>query len=183
VSSAAGIIFLFDPFCSTEFRSMMKESDDPETDEDQSDRHDVILAEMKVRVQKLRNLPSSEKVSTPLAVVVGKSDMWIHALPKPVRTDLISDGQLNLPALTENSAMLRAFLMKHAPKVVGNAEAFSSNVQYFAASSFGHVPPVVQTATGFTSAPDPTKLKPFQVDGPPLWILSQVTPELVTAQT
>lgn len=183
VSSAAGIIFLFDPFCSTEFRSMMKESDDPETDEDQSDRHDVILAEMKVRVQKLRNLPSSEKVSTPLAVVVGKSDMWIHALPKPVRTDLISDGQLNLPSLTENSAMLRAFLMIHAPKVVGNAEAFSSNVQYFAASSFGHVPPVVQTATGFTSAPDPTKLKPFQVDGPPLWILSQVTPELVPAQT
>ncbi|MBO93594.1 MAG: hypothetical protein CMI32_01680 [Opitutales bacterium] len=179
VSSAAGIIFLFDPFCSAEFRSMMMESDNPETGEDQSDRHDVILAEMKVRVQKLRNLPSAEKVSTPLAVVVGKSDMWIHALPKPVRTDLISDGQLNLPALTENSALLRAFLMGNAPKVVGNAESFSSNVQYFAASSFGHVPPVVQSADGFKSAPDPTKLKPFQVDAPPLWILSQVTPELV----
>jgi len=183
VAKAAGIIFLFDPFCSTEFGSMMKESNDLEAVEGQTDRHDVILAEMKVRVQKLRNLPSGEKASTPLAVVVGKSDMWIHALPKPVRTDLISDGQLNLPALTENSAMLRTFLMKHAPKVVGNAEAFSSNVQYFAASSFGHVPPVVQTATGFTTAPDPAKLKPFQVDAPPLWILSQVTPGLVPSRT
>ena len=131
VSSAAGIIFLFDPFCSTKFRSMMKEGDDRPTDEDQSDRHDVILSEMKVRVQKLRNLPSGEKVSTPLAIVVGKSDMWIHALPHPVRTDLIADGQLNHSVLAENSTMLRQFLMEHAPTVVGNAEAFSSNVQYW----------------------------------------------------
>jgi hypothetical protein len=183
VSSAAGIIFLFDPFCSTEFRSMMKERDESESGVNQTDLHDVILAEMKVRVQKLRNLPSGEKVSTPMAVVVGKSDMWIHALPHPIQTDLFTNGQLNLPTLAKNSAMLRAFLMKHAPKVVGNAEAFSSNVQYFAASSFGHVPPLVPFEDGKKSAPDPARLKPFQVEVPPLWILSQFTPGLVPSQT
>ena len=79
--------------------------------------------------------------------------------------------------------MLRQFTLEKAPRVVASAEAFSSNVQYFAASSFGHVPPRVQSATGFTTAPDPAKLKPFQVETPALWILSQVSPGLVPSQS
>ena len=69
--------------------------------------------------------------------------------------------------------------MQHDPKVVANAEAFSSCIKYFAASSFGHTPTDVQTAQGFVPAPDPEKLHPHMVEIPPLWILSQTIPSLI----
>ena len=179
VSNAAGIIFVFDPFSSVEFLKLMKDSSDPQKNHHRDDYHDVILAEMKVRVQKLQNLPSGKKTDTPLAIVVGKSDGWKHALPTQLREDFIVDGKLNLPALSENHNLIREFLMQHDPKVVANAEAFSSCIKYFAASSFGHAPADVQTAQGFVPAPDPEKLHPHMVEIPPLWILSQTIPSLI----
>ena len=183
VSHAAGILFMFDPFHSPEFRELMRDQGDPQLGNPVIDQHDVILSEMKVRVQKLRNLPGHEKVTTPLAVVLGKSDGWIHALPTPLRTDLNADGCLNQLAIDENSATLRQFLMEKSPKVVANAESFSNSVKYFAISSFGHVPVAVQTKTGFTQAPDPARLEPYMTESPVLWILSKTTPELVPSQT
>ena len=183
VSHAVGILFMFDPFHSPEFRELMRDQGDPQLGNPVIDQHDVILSEMKVRVQKLRNLPGNEKVDTPMAVVLAKADGWLHALPTPLRTDLNADGRFNHLAMDENSAMLRQFLMEKAPKVVGNSESFSSNVKYFAVSSFGHVPVAVQTGDGFSQAPDPTRLDPFMAEAPVLWILSQTTPELVPTQT
>jgi len=179
VSSAAGIIFLFDPFSSVEFLKLMKDSHDPQRNHYRDDYHDVILSEMKVRVQKLQNLPPGKKTDTPLAIVIGKSDGWKHAMPAPLREDFIVDGKLNLSALSVNHDMIRKFLMQHDPKVVANAEAFSSCIKYFAASSFGHAPTDVQTAQGFVPAPDPEKLQPHLVEIPPLWILSQTAPNLI----
>jgi hypothetical protein len=183
VSHAAGILFMFDPFHSPEFRELMKDQGDPQLDKPVIDDHDVILSEMKVRVQKLRNMSANESVATPLAVVLGKADGWLHALSAPLRTDLNIDGRLNQLAMDENSAMLRQFLMEKAPKVVANAESFSSNVKYFAVSSFGHVPVAVQTDAGFTQAPDPSKLNPLMTEAPVLWILSLTSPELLPTQT
>ena len=183
VSNAAGIIFIFDPFSSVEFLKIMKDGPDPQKNHYRDDYHDVILAEMKVRIQKLQNLPSGKKTETPLAIVIGKSDGWKHALPAPLREDFIVDGKLNLSALSVNHDMIREFLMKYDPKVVANAEAFSSCIKYFAASSFGHAPTDVQTAQGFVPAPDPEKLRPQMVEIPPLWILSQAVPYLITAFT
>ncbi len=183
VSHAVGILFMFDPFHSPEFRELMRDQGDPQLNNPVIDEHDVILSEMKVRVQKLRNLPGHEKVTTPLAVVLGKSDGWIHALPTPIRTDLNADGRLNQLAVDENSATLRQFLMEKSPGVVANAESFSNSVKYFAVSSFGHVPVAVQTKTGFTQAPDPARLKPYMTEAPVLWILSHATPYLVLSQT
>jgi hypothetical protein len=195
IAVAAGTIFLFDPFQSLEFRALMKESSDDQLNWEMGDNQDVILAETKRRVNKLNAIKIGEKPNTPLAVVLGKCDGWEHALinyllekgiiqtgEPPLRTDLFVDGCLNRQALEENSGYLRQFLFDNCPTLVANAEAFSSNVKYFAASSFGHVPMTVQTSTGFTTAPDPAKLKPFQVEIPPLWILSEVSPGLIACR-
>ena len=182
VSHAAGILFMFDPFHSPGFRELMRDQGDPQLENPVIDDHDVILSEMKVRVLKLRNLPGNEKVLTPLAVILGKSDGWLHALPTPLRTDLNADGRLNPLAIDENSDTLRQLLMEKSPNVVANAESFSKSVKYFAVSSFGHVPVPIQTKGGFTQVPDPARLKPYMAEAPVLWILSQVVPELVPTQ-
>ena len=44
------------------------------------DQQSVILSEMKVRIAKLLKLELMQQIDTPLAVVVGKCDAWIHLL-------------------------------------------------------------------------------------------------------
>ena len=179
VSKAAGILFMFDPFHSPGFRDLMRDGGDPQLEAPVIDEHDVLLSEMKVRVQRLRNLSANEKVNTPLAVIFGKADGWTHALPTPLRENITEAGRLNQSAISENSAMLRQFALEKAPRVVANAESFSANVKYFAVSSFGHIPVAIQTPQGFGQAPDPARLKPFMAEVPVLWVLSKTMSGLV----
>jgi hypothetical protein len=59
---------------------------------------------------------------------------------------------------------------------VANAEALSTNVKFFHASSFGHTPLKIGPSE---YVPDPAKLQPVHVEVPLLWILSQVCPSLL----
>jgi hypothetical protein len=48
---------------------------------------------------------------------------------------------------------------------------------FFAVSSFGHTPVKITTdGREVAYVPDPTKLRPVQVEVPLLWILSQIHP-------
>jgi hypothetical protein len=59
--------------------------------------------------------------------------------------------------------------------VVANAEALSTNVKFFAVSSFGHTP--IKIAPG-EYVPDPARLEPEFIEAPLLWILSRICPAL-----
>jgi DNA-directed RNA polymerase subunit RPC12/RpoP len=175
VASAAGIMFLFDPYNSPEFRKSIRDNKDPQHEVEVLDSQDIILAEMRARIQTIRNLRADETIQTPIAFIVGKCDAWIHLLNgKPLRNP-VRDRKLDLAAIEENSGVIRALLYQLCPAVVANAEALSSNVMFFAASSFGHAPVKIGPNK---YAPDPTKLQPMFVEIPPLWILSQVCPNL-----
>ena len=65
--------------------------------------------------------------------------------------------------------------MDTCPGVVASAESLSSNVCYFPVSTFGHTP--VKVDAGYS--PDPRRLRPFQVEIPVTWILSELIPGLV----
>jgi hypothetical protein len=120
-------------------------------------------------------LRPGESIHTPVAFVVGKCDVWLHLLNgKPLR-DPVLDGKLDIAAIEENSNIVRALMYQLCPAVVANAEALSSNVMFFAASSFGHTP--IKIGPG-EYVPDPAKLQPAFVEIPLLWILSQVCPAL-----
>ena len=80
VASAAGILFLFDPFNSPEFRARMNGTLDPQMEKLVIDQQDIILAEMRARIHYVRNLPLGEKIQTPVAFVLGKCDAWSHLL-------------------------------------------------------------------------------------------------------
>ena len=176
VASSAGVFFLFDPFNQPEFRKRLGKTPDPQLENPIVDQQEVILAEMKARLGKLKRLPGNERVDQPMAVLVGKSDAWIHLLgPEPLANPL-AKGALDQNAVDVNSERVRKLLLEICPTVVANAETISDNIRYFPVSSFGHPP--IRVASGDV-VPDPKHIDPFMVDVPPIWILSQIAPEIL----
>lgn len=177
VASAAGIMFLFDPFNSPEFRRLLKDLPDPQMEKPVVDQQDTILSEMKVRIQNIRNLRIDERLKTPLAIMVGKCDAWMQLLgDNPFKQPLLK-GALSMEAVQFNSRKVRDLLLSVCPTVVANAEALSCSVLYFPISSFGHTP--VKIGPG-DYVPDPAKLEPILVEVPMLWLLSHISPDVVT---
>jgi hypothetical protein len=176
VASSSGIFFLFDPFNHPDFRRRLRTSD-PQLENPIVDQQEVILAEMKARIHKLRRLPGMERIEQPLAILVGKCDAWLHLLgPEPLVNPLVNRG-LDVSAIEVNSERIRKLLLEICPTIVANAETISSNIRYFPVSSFGHPP--VRVASGDV-VPDPKHIDPFMVDVPPLWILSLIAPEILS---
>jgi hypothetical protein len=179
VASSSGIVFLFDPFNSPDFRREISDRSDPQLERPVVDQQSVILSEMKVRIAKLLKLGLMEQIDAPLAVVIGKCDAWVHLLgPNALRNPIV-DGRLDLEALAHNSGQVRELMKRICPPIVANAESISRRVLFFPVSSFGHAP--VRLGPG-DFVPDPKQLKPFQVEMPMLWILSCVEPSLVPTQ-
>jgi DNA-directed RNA polymerase subunit RPC12/RpoP len=175
VATAAGIVFLFDPFNNPEFRRRMRDTKDPQLEKPIVDQQDIILSEMRARIISLRNLRAGEKLRTPVAFVVGKCDAWISLLDgSPIRNP-VHKGWLDMAALETNSARLRALMYEVCPAVVANAEALSENLLFFAVSSFGHTPIRIGPSE---YVPNPSLLAPVFAEVPLLWILSQLRPDL-----
>jgi len=178
VASSSGILFLFDPFNSPEFRRQIADQADPQMEKTVLDQHSVILSELKVRIAKLLKKPLVDQIEAPLAVLIGKSDAWIHLLGAPPLRNPVQPGKLDLDALLENSHRVRRLMMSVCPEIVANAESISRYVLFFAVSSFGHAP--VKVGPG-DYVPDPRLLRPYQVEAPMLWMLSRIAPGLVNA--
>lgn len=179
VSKASAIMFLYDPLGNPMIRQRLRGLgvEDPQINSDFSDYQSVILAEMKTRIAKIRNLGPDAQLDVPLAFLVGKHDAWggIFDDPKAQPRPVVRDGKLDLEAIDENSWQARVFLNHFCPSVVQNAEALAPKIKYFPISAFGHTP--VPTAKGF--APDPQRIKPRLVEAPILWILHQIRRDLV----
>jgi len=180
VASASGILFLFDPFFSSEFRNRLADSKDPQIENLFVDQQDVILSTMRSWIHQLRHLRATEKIDTPLAVLVGKCDAWMHLLGEGALQNPVREGWLDSAALQHNSRLIRTLLMEICPSVVGNAESLSSDVLYFSVSSFGHTPiKTVLKSKEERALPEPSKLKPIFVEVPLLWLFSKLSPQFV----
>jgi hypothetical protein len=180
VSVADGIMFLFDPFNSPEFRRALGDTVDPQMEKPALDQQDTILAEMRNRIFSLKHVAAGQKVDTPLAVILGKCDAWYHLINPEGPPNPLANGSLNLNVLYQTSARLRDFLLEVAPSIVANAETLSDTVVFFPVSSFGHTP--VKIGEG-DYVPDPEQLRPVLAEVPPLWLLSCANPELFPSTT
>ena len=190
LAASSGIIFLFDPTYNTEFRSRLREHHDPQLKvSGHADIQDTILAEANVRVKKVLGLDATSKIDKPLAVVVGKLDVWRDLLRSDSLAQAVNGGDFDQLAVYENSQVTRELMLDVCPQIVASAEAISSNVRYFPVSSFGCSPEVigyVKTPNGEdipTLSPNPAKLNPILVEIPVLWILSQIEPQLIPSRT
>ena len=80
VATSSGIMFLFDPFNNPDFRHQISDRGDPQLEKPVMDQQSVILSEMKVRIARLMQRDLLEQIDTPMAVLIGKCDAWIHLL-------------------------------------------------------------------------------------------------------
>src|SRR5665213_4611924 len=95
---------------------------------------------MKVRIAKLLKLELMQHIDTPMAVLIGKCDAWIHLLGSDPLREPVTDGHLDLEALAHNSLQVRQLMKRICPQIVANAESISRRVLFFPVSSFGHAP-------------------------------------------
>jgi hypothetical protein len=180
VASSAGILFLIDPTSHPQFRARLRDHHDPQLTLNIADGQDAILAEMGVRIRAISGHGIHTRVDTPLAIILGKCDVWEHLLPGEPLIRPVRNGRLDLARLNDNSARIRDLLLEIDPALVAIAESISNRVQFFPVSSFGHSPvPIKDGPNTGKLAPDPTKLTPRMVEIPMLWVLSLIAPNWV----
>ncbi len=186
IAVASGIFFLFDPLSNPEFRRKLTGQSDPQLNDHKAlhiDQQDILLAESETRIKEILGLSASERISTPLSVIVGKSDAWLHLLGEQPMLPAIADGdngpRIRPDHLRANSERVRKLLLEVCPSIVANAESISSDVHYFAASPLGHAPVPFTDSHGVNKiGPDPTRLDPQRVEDATLWVLSKIAPSM-----
>ncbi len=184
---ADAILFLFDPTANPGFRNLLRDGSDPQLRYNlyRPGRQAILLAEAEMRLRTKLNLPPTEKLNVPMAVIIGKCDTWLHLLgPEPLlpatRNGMFMPEHINL-----NSSRLRQFLFNIAPHICANAEAISSNVRYFAASALGASPVEFkdETSGSILIGPASGEVHPFRVTDPVIWALHEVAPALIPGAT
>ncbi len=180
VANSAGLIFLFDPTANTRFKAKLVGVEDPQLSlKGRIDQQDSILVEMETRIKRVMGLSREDRINTPLAFVVGKCDTWAPLLSSPLEPIMLA-GKLDLEAVKRNSDRVRAVLVNLCPGLVASAESLASTIQYFAVTSFGHNPVMIQNGPNKGRiAPDPQRLAPAHVEEPVYWILHLSSPELI----
>ncbi len=180
VATSSGLIFLFDPTANARFKARLVGVDDPQLSlKGRIDQQDSILAEMETRIKRVMGLAHDQRIATPLAFVVGKCDTWEKLLDSPLET-VMRDGTLDLAAIDRNSARVRRVLVDLCPGLVASAESLAEEIRYFAATSFGHNPVIIQQGPNKGRiAPDPQRLAPAHVEEPVYWLLHRASPELL----
>ena len=179
VATSSGLIFLFDPTANARFKSKLVGGEDPQlTLKGRVDQQDSILSEMETRMKRVLGLAQDERIKTPLAFVVGKSDTWEKLLSSPLET-VVKSGALDLAAVARNSARVREVLIALCPGLVASAESLAEQICYFAATSFGHTPVTIQAGVNKGRiAPDPQRLAPAHVEEPLYWLMHLASPAM-----
>lgn len=172
VANSAALFFLFDPTSSPEFRKRLEGNPDPQLKiEGRIDQQYILLAELEARIRKLKHLGLRDPIETPLAILVGKSDLWNPMLLNKKLENPLTPSGLNMEQIESNSKALRELLMEYNPTLVANADSLSTEVAYFPVSALGHSPKALENGA---LAPDPEKIKPDMVEVPVLWAMKKI---------
>ena len=131
---------------------------------------------MAVRIKRLLHMAGGRKLRSPLVMLIGKSDVWLHLIGAERLKSPLRPNGLDLRIVAANSRLIRDFVQSLCPEIVANAESLAEEVVFFPVSAFGHTP--LKLPDG-RIAPDPNKLNPLGVDVPIIWALSRVVPGLI----
>ena len=188
VAKASALFFLYDPLLNVDVRKDLHsvESDQLEVSAGISDQQTSILAQMNVKISRVLGKSTAERLDLPFAFMIGKCDIW-HSLVADfdkLRNPISKDGRLRMSVIDSNSEIMRNFMNEYAPELVATVERLSNQVRYFPISAFGHKPRsyTIQQADGSEFqeiAPEPEKIKPYLIETPTEWAISQVIPELI----
>ena len=179
---ASSLLFMFDPVPNQEFREKFRHKEDaPDWEFDYHDAQEVIFPQM---INDLcRPNDCTSKACKPLAVLLMKSDLWMHLMPhsEEIQDPVTEDG-LDLEIVDRNSAICRDFMAGMNTTIGPRAAEFiSEDVRYFPVSTYGHKAVAVRDEDGGIRGigPDPHRLQPFQVEVPVIWALSRLAGNLI----
>jgi hypothetical protein len=175
VAHSDAIFFLVDPTTLPGFRKRLEFHPDPQLKyQGRIDQQDVLLSELEIRIRKALGMGVHEKIQRPLAVLLGKSDIWMSLMDKTQFRQPIEDRLLSQESFLHNSNIVRQLLLELAPSIVANAESISNHVRYFPVSAFGHSPTRLPSGS---LVPNPSRIRPHLIEIPTLWALSQQMPK------
>lgn len=182
LEAASAIFFLFDPTADIAFRKIIKtDGAAPMANgHPKRERQALMLSEVEMSVRAALHLPPEKKLDVPLAVIIGKSDIWQDLLGSEPLLPSVRNGQFQPKFVDANSTRLRQFLFNISPNICTNAEAISKNVHYFAVSSFGSATVNTTDEHGNSyTVPTDGKVRPNRVSDPVLWALYCKEPSLL----
>lgn len=185
LAMARTLMFLFDPTQDPRFRAKLKDlSHDPQVVSPlQTVRQETILSEAAQRVRKHRSMSGYEHHTTPLLVLVGKSDIWRPLLKIDIGDEpFVSSAsggpaRLDLKHVERVSAAVRELLLQVTPEVVAAAEDFSNEVVYLPVSALGLSPRREDALDGLYVRP--RDVKPSWASVPLLYAFARWTTGLV----
>ncbi len=191
MASAQGLLFVFDPTQETRFREACSHrSQDPQWADARMSRQTSLFGEAVSRIQRFKSLLPTDRIETPLIVILPKFDAWnslanIDRLPDPWRNRKGSDG---LPCLEFAADVVktvsqgcRQLLQNYAGSMLASIESSFDPTRIFYV-------PVSATGCG-PSGQDPSgryyhrfgDIKPMWAEVPLLMIMHQVAPGLLPA--
>jgi hypothetical protein len=187
VAKASALFFLYDPLVNIDIKhALIKVESDQLKLDSVPDQQASILSQMNVKVSRALGKPTAQKLDAPFSVVVGKCDVWHSLVPDwdKIADPTDKDKALDQGIIDANSDIIRRFLNEYAPEIVASVERISRTVRYFPVSAFGHKPKkqtlTAEDGTKFEDvAPDPSKIKPFMIEAPTDWAISQTVPDLI----
>lgn len=184
VAVADGLFFLFDPTTSRPFKKIIGNKEDPQLyQKGKLDQQEVIMAETITRISTVLNLRSGQRINKPLAVMVGKCDLWEEYLDTPLRP-IYCNGGISQSVIQSNSDTIRRFLLNLHPALCTAAESLSTDVRYFAISQLGCSPKEFTDPVygGTKIGPDPNMLNPRYVCDPTYWVLSRLSSDFIPSR-
>ncbi len=180
LSSSDAIMFVFDPTQDLRFRQACKQPvNDPQMNAASADvevrrsnvNQSTILTEMISRIKTHSRLAGSERIKTPLLIVLTKLDAWKQLVDFP-HYDQPWNPVQNAPIYVYNakrveqySQKLRTLLLDLIPDLVGTAEANAEKVVYIGVSATGTAPEI--------GDPGPDGKRPLQyrpANIKPIWV-------------
>jgi len=160
--------FLWDPGMEPAISQQLPNANQCNTSQE---RQESVLNEMDHRIRRLRNLTPTGKLDKPLAFIIAKDDLLQGHLDFPESPDFYPDGSLDPDCVEAHSRHLRAWLLRHCPRLVRQAEAITRQVAYFSCSSLGHAP---MADSNGQRLPRHDQLTPRNVEVPILWWLARM---------
>lgn len=140
-------------------------------------RQETLLRQMAVKMRSYLKIPQSQRVKTPLIIILPKFDVWSK------RADLSIDQEpydfdakstlfrMHLSKVEETSNKLKKLLSQICPELVSTAENLSEFVRYIPVSSLGHSPSLINKSGHAFYGVTPRLIKPKWVTVPLLYTL------------
>lgn len=172
---ASTVFVLYDPTLSVGFRAALG----LESFGGEGDQQATMLNALPERMRDQRRQEGGEDRDVPLAVLVGKWDLWERLAPELSRDHLTNDGRLDLAVVRQNSEIIRGLLDRYRTGVPAAVSAISGEVVFFPVSAFGDVGPEEILVGGAKYFAPAAPVRPWSVEVPFLWALLRLYPGMI----